>query len=267
VLLAEGVELLVLDCEDALLSGVVVLLVPGVELVELELPTEPVDDCEPIVEELEALVSGELELLLGLDCEAVPLTPPAVWLEPLVLGLLLEVESGVAVLLLVLEPTLLLALDCELASGVVELLAEVLGEELDVAEFCEAELISEDDDELLAVCGGVELLLDEPLFGVVVLLLGDPVLVELPLVLLEPALPEMLPAVFWSVLEVEELGLELADAPDVPPIFPALALETVRSSFTFFTPATDFAIFLACFLSSLLATCPARVTVPLSTVI
>jgi len=249
---------------------VVELLAPGVELVELELPTEPVDDCdcddcEPIVEELEALVSGELELLVGLVCAALPLTPPAVWLEPLVLGLLLEVESGVEVLLPVLEPTLLLALDCELASGVVELLAEVLGEELEAAEFCEAELVS-DEDELLAVCGGVELLLDEPLFGLVVLLLGDPV-VELPLVLLEPALPEMLPTVIWSVLEVEELGLELAAEPDVPPMFPALALESVRSSLTFFTPATDFAIFLACFLSSLLATCPANVTVPLSTVI
>ena len=166
-------------------------------------------------------------------------------------------ESGVAVLLLVLEPTLPVALDCVLASGVVELEAEVLGDVLDADEFCDEELISE--DELLAVCGGVELL-----FGVLLVLFGLVVLelpvvpVALPLVL-DPALPEMLPAVFWS----EALGVELAAA---PPALEALALETVRSSFTFFTPATDFAIFLACFLSSLLATLPARVTVPLSTV-
>jgi len=58
--LAEGVEL-ALDCE-ALASGVVLLLaVPGVELV-----VEDCDDCEPIVEEL-ALVSGEVELVLGVD--------------------------------------------------------------------------------------------------------------------------------------------------------------------------------------------------------
>jgi hypothetical protein len=158
------------------------------------------------------------------------------------------VESGVAVLLLVLEPTLLLALDCEVASGVVELLAEVLGDVLEADEFCEAELIS---DELLAVCGGVVDVLLELLFGLVVVVLFGDVLVELPLVLLEPALPEMLPAVFWSVLDVEEVGVEVEAAPDA---LDALVLETVRSSFTFFTPATDFAIFLASFVSSLLAT-------------
>jgi hypothetical protein len=173
------------------------------------------------------------------------------------------VESGVAVLLPVLEPTLPVALDCELASGVAELEAEVLGDVLDADEFCDEELISE--DELLAVCGGVELL-----FGVLLVLFGL-VLVELPVVplalpVLDPAFPEMLPAVFWSVLEVEELGLELEAAPEVPPMFEALALVTDRSSFTFLTPATDFAIRFASFLSDLLATLPERVTVPLSTV-
>ncbi len=163
--------------------------------------------------------------MLGVDCVA------------LALGLLAAEESGVAVLLLVLDPTLLLALDCELASGVVEALAEVFGDVLDVEE-----------DEF-----------GEELFGEVLVLLFGLVLCEpvLGVAELEPALPEMLPAVFWSVLE------GVAEA--APLALEALALETVRSSFTFLTPATDLAIFFASFLSSLLATWPESITVPLST--
>jgi len=66
----------------------------------------------------------------------------------------------------------------------------------------------------------------------------------------EPALPETLPAVLPLL---------------VLPLVEAFALETASSSFTFFTPETDLAIFLASFLSSLLATAPVNVTVPLST--
>lgn len=40
---------------------------------------------------------------------------------------------------------------------------------------------------------------------------------------------------------------------------------TVRSSFTFFTPLTDFAISFAFFLSSLEATVPVSLAVPFST--
>jgi hypothetical protein len=147
--------------------------------------------------------------------------------------------------------------------------------------------MSEEDDVELEVCGGVELLelplfgdvllgvelVEEPLFGEVLLgevLLEEPVapVVELLLDVLLPALPEMLPAVLplWSLLE--ELGLVEEADPDIPEEEPAplaLALATSTLSFTFFTPATDFAIFLAAFLSSLLATVPDNFTVPLST--
>lgn len=71
---------------------------------------------------------------------------------------------------------------------------------------------------------------------------------------LDPALPEMLPALFWSVLD------GVAAAVPAP-----LAFETVRSSLTFLTPGTDFASFAASFLSSLLATEPVKVAVPFST--
>jgi hypothetical protein len=86
--------------------------------------------------------------------------------------------------------------------------------------------------------------------------------VELLEVLL-PALPEMLPAVL-PLVEDDGLLEEEAD-PDMPvvPAAPlAFALETSRLSFTFFTPVTDLAIFLASFLSSLLATVPLSFTVP-----
>jgi hypothetical protein len=70
---------------------------------------------------------------------------------------------------------------------------------------------------------------------------------------------------------LEEL-LELLPTLEEPaaallPAFEALELCTVRSSLTFFTPGTDFASFLASFLSSLLATEPVKETVPLSTLI
>lgn len=244
VLLASGVELIdpVLDCAEALESGDV-LLAPGVELVELVLPIEPVaelvlEDCDPI-DDVELLDSGEL---------------PAE-------------ESGVAVLPAV---PVMLPLDCALlVLGEVELLADELGEEL----------MSEDE---LALFGGVlldesgEELVEEPLFGEVLVeepLLGEvlvdaPAFTPVPLCELAPALPEMLPAVFMSLLALPwlELGLELDAVPAAPPeVDPALALATSRFSFTFFTPATDLAIRLASFLSSLLATVPLSLTVPFST--
>ena len=98
------------------------------------------------------------------------------------------------------------------------------------------------------LCGGVAPVVSD--FGVV--LLGELLFGEAEgVVLLAPALPEMLPAVFWSA--------------GVAELFAAFALLTVMSSFTFLTPATDFASFLASFLSSLVLTEPVNFTVPLST--
>jgi hypothetical protein len=139
--------------------------------------------------------------------------------------------------------------------------------------------MSEDE---LAVFGGVlldefgEELVEEPLFGEVLVeeplgevLLDAPEFTPVPLCVLAPALPEMLPAVFMSLLALPwlELGLELDAVPALPPAVDpeALALATSRLSFTFFTPATDLAIRLASFLSSLLATVPLSLTVPFST--
>jgi hypothetical protein len=133
--------------------------------------------------------------------------------------------------------------------------------------------MSEDEEVELEVCGGVELveellfgevLLGEVLFGEVLVEEPVPVVELLPDVLL-PALPEMLPAVLPVSPLLEELGLLAEPDPDIPEDAPAPALETSRLSFTFFTPATDFAIFFASFLSSLLATVPVSFTVPFST--
>ncbi len=70
-----------------------------------------------------------------------------------------------------------------------------------------------------------------------------------------PATPVVLPL----LLEDEEPTLE-----DDPALFEAL-LETDTSSFTPFTPGTDFASFLACFLAVLFGTEPVNATLPLST--
>jgi hypothetical protein len=105
----------------------------------------------------------------------------------------------------------------------------------------------------------------EELFGEELVLFGDVVLGELEVLELlwlevdEPALPEMLPAVFWSELD------GVAEAEPLPlPLEAAVA--TVSSlSLTFLTPETDLASFFASFLSSLEATEPLRVAVPLFT--
>jgi hypothetical protein len=79
------------------------------------------------------------------------------------------------------------------------------------------------------------------------------------------------------LLGAAESGVELVEEPELPETLPAvlplelpgvaaLALLTAKSlSFTFLTPGTALAIFLASFLSSLFATVPVSVTVPLST--
>lgn len=101
------------------------------------------------------------------------------------------------------------------------------------------------------------------LFGDVLELLSGVLLVEDELLpgcveVEEPALPLMLPAVL--LVDVEELELVEPIAPA-----PAVAAETWMSSFTFFTPVTDFASFFASLRSSLLFTEPVSFTVPLST--
>jgi hypothetical protein len=85
-----------------------------------------------------------------------------------------------------------------------------------------------------------------------------------------PALPETLPEVPVVLLGEEEV-VEFVPAvcPAIPPEFDEvlLALAIVRSSFTFLTPGTDLASFLASFLSALFGTEPVSDTVPWSTLI
>jgi len=231
-----------------------VLEVPGVVLVELD----DCEDCEPHFE-AEAL-SGEV--LDGVE-DALE--------ELLVCGLLLADESGVEVLpaapvvldVLEVEPAMLPVWELAEVSGVLEVLDGVL-------DALDCELMSEElvGEAALALFGLALLGLVEELFGEVVLF-GDDVLGELDVLLGElevllwlevdePALPEMLPAVFWSELD------GVAEAEPLP--LAAALLAIVRSlSLTFFTPETDFASFLASFLSSLLATEPLKLAVPLLT--
>lgn len=210
--------------EELLLCGVLDAA-PGVELVE--------DcDCEPHLE-LEAELSGEV-LDAALDCG------------------LLAAASGVEVLA---APVVLLVLEL-LATPLVCELAEASGV-LDCALMSLEELLGE---AALALFGLALLGLVEELFGELVLF-GDVVLGELEVLGLlwlevaEPALPEMLPAVFWSVVD----GVAAAE----PLPLEAAVLETVSSlSLTFLTPETDLASFLASFLSSLEATEPLRLATP-----
>jgi hypothetical protein len=68
------------------------------------------------------------------------------------------------------------------------------------------------------------------------------------------------------VFELEVAPVAAPLVPVVEPFAPPLPLlATVRSSFTFLTPVTDFASFLASLRSSLLLTDPVSFTVPLST--
>lgn len=81
-----------------------------------------------------------------------------------------------------------------------------------------------------------------------------------PLVVLPAVLPEMLPEVLGEALVLP------AVLPAAPAMLPEAALaSTFRLLFTDCTPATDFASSFACFLSSLLATVPSSVTLPLFT--
>lgn len=154
--------------------------------------------------------------------------------------MLLALLSGVAVLLI---PVVLLVELCALAA-----LGELLMSLEELAEF------------------GEVLLLGLLLFGVVVLsgVVVEGVVEGGCVEVLEPALPEMLPAVFWSELVLPEFELE-AEPVMLPEFEEPLALATVMSSFTFFTPATDLARRFASFLSSLLATVPESFTLPFST--
>lgn len=104
------------------------------------------------------------------------------------------------------------------------------------------------------------------LLGLVLVLVPvDPLIPEVdvslcPLVVLLAVLPEMLPDVLGAVVVLP------AVAPAVPDALVAAAFSsTFRLFFTDCTPATDFAISLARFLSSLLVTVPSSVTFPLST--
>jgi len=223
----------------------VVLLdeVPGVVLVELD----DCEDCEPHCELDEVELSGEvLDGVVALEEEVLDC------------GMLLALESGVEVL--PVTPVLLLEVELPAMLPVCAL-DEVSG-------VLDCELMSLEElllgEAVLAVFGlvlsGVEVELfgaEVELFGVElsgVEVLGEVVVLELLGLEEVPAFPEMLPAVFWSELE----GVAIA----APPLEDAV-LETVRSlSLTFLTPETDFASFLASFLSLLLATVPLRVAVP-----
>ena len=142
------------------------------------------------------------------------------------------------------------------------------------------------------VCGGVvgagvvDGVLDGVLLGLLVvggcslMLPVDEVLPTLPELLLAPVeellpgLPETLPVLLLVVLfEDDALGADVVEPvvwPAIPPeVLLALdpLLATVSSSFTFFTPGTDFASFFASFLSLLFGTVPLNETVPCSTLI
>jgi hypothetical protein len=83
-----------------------------------------------------------------------------------------------------------------------------------------------------------------------------------PVLVLLLEFPEMLPALLGELVPL------LAVAPAAPPFADALLDPlplTCRLSFTPCTPATDFAMLFARFLSSLLATVPSSVTLPFST--
>ncbi len=106
---------------------------------------------------------------------------------------------------------------------------------------------------------------DEELLGYAELLPVVPLVPEVeaslwPLVVLPAVLPEMLPEVLGEALVLP------AAVPAAPAMLPEAALaSTFRLFFTDCTPATDFASSFACFLSSLLATVPSSVTLPLFT--
>ena len=196
----------------------------------------------PLVE-----VLGEVEVLGDVDvCE--PLVLVSVWVEPLIEPLVLPAVAPAALPLVdPLTPPEVVSVDC----GVVLLVP--LAEPVWLVDPAPVENVSFDVDfgSLLGLAP-VELAVD-PLIPEVDVSLC-------PLVVLLPVFPEMLPEVLGAV---EVLP---AVAPAVPAALGAAAFSsTFRLFFTDCTPATDFAISLARFLSSLLATVPSRVTLPLST--
>lgn len=241
-------ELWLLMSEELLLGEVLEEAAPGVELVE----DCDCDDCEPQLELEFVELSGEVLDGEEAEGEVVELD------EVLLCGMLLEVESGVDVL--PVAPVVLCVL--ELLPTLLEPVCALLLAEVSGVEDCEELGLLELEPVWASAmsCGGVEVLFGllevelELLFGDVELLLGEVEVVEL-LWLEVEELPEMLPAVFWSD------GVAAA----LPALEEAL-LDTVRSlSSTFLTPDTDFASFFASFLSSLVATVPLNLAVPLLT--
>jgi hypothetical protein len=184
-------------------------------------------------------VLGEVEV-----CE--PLVLVSLWVEPLIEPLVVPAVVPAALPLVdPLTPPVLVSLDC----GVV--LVVPLAEPDCVVDPAPVENVSFEVD--CASLLGLVLVLVDPLIPEVEVSLW-------PLVVLLAVLPEMLPDVLGAV-EV---------LPAVAPAAPALLVAAAFSStfklfFTDWTPATDFAISLARFLSSLLATVPSSVTFPLST--
>jgi hypothetical protein len=211
-------------------------------------------DCEPH----ELLELEELGLEEVAELGEVVVVVVVVW----------PVAGLVADCVMLLEPVWLLLSDegvllCEAEGDEAE-----LEEEGELAEFCDALELSVLlwllDCAMKLLCGGPEGELG--LFDGFVPVGGFSLMLPLePLGLLWVASAPVAPV----VLEVLELLLPTLDEPaaELLPEFDALELATVKSSLTFLTPGTDFASFLACFLSSLLETVPVKETVPLSTLI
>ena len=203
----------------------------------------------PLVE-----VLGEVEVLGDVEvCE--PLVLVSLWVEPLIEPLVLPAVAPAALPLVdPLTPPEVVSVDC----GVVLLVP--LAEPVWLVDPAPVENVSFEVD-LGSLLGLVLVALPVWLVELAV----DPLMPEVdaslcPLVVLLPVFPEMLPEVLGAV---EPLP---AVAPAVPAALGAAAFSsTFRLFFTDCTPATDFAISLARFLSSLLATVPSRVTLPLST--
>ncbi len=209
-------------------------------------------------------VLGDVEV-----CE--PLVLVSLWVEPLIAPLVLpEVDPAALPLVDPLAPPVVVESDC----GEVDV--ELLGYELvllgDVLVVGAVLVVLDADPAVLpdwlvdpAPVENVSFEVDCASLLGLLLVPVDPLIpaVEVslcPLVVLLAVLPEMLPDVLGA-LEVLP-----AAAPAVPAALVAAAFSsTFRLFFTAWTPATDFAISLARFLSSLLATVPSRVTLPLST--